>query len=153
MSILYPTEGWMIKTNSWARLNLKVYSLAGITQDWAERYKRLQSWGNNLDVPPEDRSYWALRKPWRHLIRHLSSPLQPISWARLESILRLSSPHIDRHIHPQIWWMRGVRTQALVFQQSMTPFTPTTLPVSTVWLLDRSVVLIPTTFMSKCRQM
>lgn len=67
-------------------------SLAGITSDCAEPYKRRQSWGNNLDVLPADRSYWALRKPWRHLIRHLSSSLQTISWARLESILGLSLP-------------------------------------------------------------
>lgn len=87
-------------------------SLAGITSDHAEPYKRRQSWGNNLDVLPADRSYWALRKPWRHLIRHLSSSVQTISWARLESILGLSLPTQTDRQSPQIWWMKGARTQA-----------------------------------------
>ena len=59
----------------------------------------------------------------------------------------------DRHAYARIWWMRWERTQALLFQQSMTPFTPPTLPGSTVWLLDRSVVLSLTSFPNKCRQM
>lgn len=134
-------------------LNLKVCCFTGVILGLAECHRRLQSWGNNLDVSPEDRSYWALRKPWRHLIPHLSSSLQTISWARLERILHLSLARTDRHAYAQIWWMRWERTQALLFQQSMTPFTPPTLPGSTVWLLDRSVVLSLTSFQNKCRQM
>lgn len=150
----------MIKKNKFmsSQKNEKVCSLAGITQDRAERYKRRQNRGNNLDVPPEDRSYWALRKPWRHLIRHLSSSLQPISWARLESILRLSPrPRRQTHTPSNMMDEGSAHTQAVLFQQSMTPFTPTTLPVSTVclagWLADHSFVLIPDTFMNKRRQM
>lgn len=67
-------------------------SLAGITQHCGELYKRCKAESNNLDVPPEDRSHWALTEPWRHLIRHLSCSLQTISWARLESILGRSLP-------------------------------------------------------------
>lgn len=67
-------------------------SLAGITPHRRELYKRCKAESNNLDVPPDDRSHWALTKPWRHLILHLSSSLQAISWARLESILGRSLP-------------------------------------------------------------
>lgn len=67
-------------------------SLAGITPHRGELYKRCKAESNNLDVPPEDRSHWALTEPWRHLIRHLSCSLQTISWARLESILGRSLP-------------------------------------------------------------
>lgn len=77
--------------------NSRAHKPRGLKAPWNNRrraggYSLLWGWGNNLDMPQKDRSYWALRKPWRHLICHLSSSLQPISWARLESILRLSLP-------------------------------------------------------------
>ena len=95
----------------------------------------LQRRGNNLDVPPEDRSHWALRKPWRHLICHLSSSLQTFSRARLESTPPPSPslPLSPAHGRTDVWWMRGACTQASVSQQSMTPFTPPTSAVSSVW--------------------
>lgn len=62
--------------------------------------------------------------------------------------------HTDTHTRPQNM-MDGGETGVLasLFQQTMTPFTPSTLPLSTVCLLDRSVVLSLTSFRNKCGQM
>jgi len=77
--------------------NLNASCFPWITHDRAERYKWRWSGGNNLDVCQKTGLTELLGNHDGNLIRHLSSSLQPISWARLESILRLSCPHSQMH--------------------------------------------------------
>lgn len=128
-------------------LTVKQMSIRKFTGAWWERDREknpaveicrvagCESRSNNLDVPSGDGSYWALRKPWRHLIRHLSASPQTFSQAPAGDHPppctpppphTLTPPRLPLHPH----CLRCTRPPNLkdvetnTFQQTVTPSTP-----------------------------